>query len=198
MIWYRRKRLYVLLLAVLLLVLYADRSWMGRWMYPLGFEDSIVEYSAMYHVDPYLIASIIRVESNFRPDKLSAKGAIGLMQLMPPTAQWIMEQEGNRQSDIDRLHEPEINIKYGAWYVRSLQQQFVAPHTSSEDAVARIAAAYNAGPGNVARWLQDSLWDGSLSGADGVPFGETKHYIHRVYYYYQKYSQIYPNWPVGK
>lgn len=195
MIWYRRKRFYLLLLAVLLLVLYLDRSWLGKWMYPLGFEDAIVKYSATYETDPYLIASIIRAESNFHPDKLSAKGAVGLMQLMPATAQWIIEREGNDLSDMDRLYEPEINIKYGTWYVRSLQQQFVASRTSGEDAVALVAAAYNAGPGNVSRWLQDDVWDGSLSETNRIPFGETRHYIHRVFYYYQKYSQIYPGLP---
>jgi soluble lytic murein transglycosylase len=192
-VWYRKKRLYAVLLLLLLLILYFDRALLGKWMYPIRYEETIVEQSRNYDVDPYLVASIIRVESNFRPDKLSPKGAIGLMQLMPPTAEWIAKQEGDEPADRARLQDAERNIRYGAWYVRSLQRQFAADVALPEDRIARIAAAYNAGPGNVERWLAEGDWDGTLASADAIPFGETRHYVHRVYYYYMKYAQTYPD-----
>jgi len=191
--WYRRKRLYAVLLLSILLILYFDRALLGKWMYPIRFEATIVEQSQAYDVDPYLIASIIRVESNFRPDKISSKGAMGLMQLMPPTAEWIAKQEGEETGNLDRLLQPEPNIRYGAWYVRSLQQQFEGGGAAREDEIARIAAAYNAGPGNVERWLAEGDWNGTLAEADRIPFGETRHYVNRVYYYYLKYERTYPD-----
>ncbi len=191
--WYRKKRLYAVLLLLLLMILYFDRALLGKWMYPIRYEETILEQSQAFDVDPYLVASIIRVESNFRPDKLSPKGAIGLMQLMPPTAEWIAKQEGDEPADRARLQDAERNIRYGAWYVRSLQRQFASDVDAKEDRIARIAAAYNAGPGNVDRWLKEGDWDGTLASAHRIPFGETRHYVNRVYYYYLKYAQTYPD-----
>ncbi|MCI3923953.1 lytic transglycosylase domain-containing protein [Paenibacillus sp. TRM 82003] len=192
-VWMRKKRVYALLLLAVLLLLFFDRSLLGKLMYPIRYEETITEYAETYEVDPYLVASIIRVESNFHPDKLSPKGAIGLMQLMPPTAEWIVKQEGASLSDLDRLDEAAINIRYGTWYIRSLKQQFAKMDTPKEDEIARIAAAYNAGPGNVDRWLTEGRWSGMLASASTeIPFGETRHYVNRVHYYYQKYARTYP------
>lgn len=190
--WYRKKRIYAALLVVVLLVLYVDRAWLGRWMYPIRYEQTIVEQALAHGVDPYLMAAIIRVESNFRNDKVSSKGAVGLMQLMPQTAQWIIRETNGDPADIDMLDDPELNIRYGAWYIRSLKRQFVEADMSKEQEIALIAAAYNAGPGNVRKWLGENLWDGTLACANRIPFGETRHYIHRVHYYYVKFAQTYP------
>ncbi|HZG57725.1 lytic transglycosylase domain-containing protein [Paenibacillus sp.] len=190
--WYRRKRLYVCLLLAILLLLYFDRALLGKLMYPIRYETAIVEQANAHQVDPYLIAAIIRVESDFRPDKRSPKGAVGLMQLMPPTAEWIAKREGDGPDALARLTEAEQNIRYGTWYVRSLREQFATPGLAKEDEIARIAAAYNAGPGNVERWLSEVAWDGTLAAAGRIPFGETRHYVSRIYYYYLKYEQMYP------
>jgi len=190
--WYQRKRLYAALLIVLLLVLYLDREWLGRLMYPMMFAPTIVTETTRYDVDPYLATSIIRVESNFRADKLSPKGAVGLMQLMPPTAEWIIEQSGGDPSHLGRLNEPEVNIRYGVWYLRALREQFVEAGDDKETEIALIAAAYNAGPGNVDKWLKEGTWSGRFEDTAQIPFGETRHYVHRVYYYYHKYEQAYP------
>jgi len=188
---FRKKRVYALLLLLVLSVLYFDRGLLGKLMYPIRFETDIVKHAETYEVDPYLIASIIRVESNYRLDKRSPKGAIGLMQLMPPTAEWIAKQEGDEDA-LDRLDEADANIRFGAWYIRSLRLQFVPEGTAKSDEIARIAAAYNAGPGNVERWLTEGAWSGTFADLGQIPFGETRHYVHRVHYYYQKYAETYP------
>lgn len=190
--WFRKKRIFALLLLALLTLLYFDRAWLGKLMYPIHYESLITEYASTYDVDPYLVASIIRVESNFRPDKHSPKGAVGLMQLMPPTAEWIGEQKGASLSDLDRLEDATVNIRYGVWYIRSLRQQFVPPGATKEQEIALISAAYNAGPGNVERWLAQGAWSGELSSTSDIPYGETRHYVSRVHYYYLKYVQTYP------
>ena len=190
--WYRRKRVYLLLLLAVLLVLYLDQAFLGKWLYPIRYEADIMRNSREHGVDPYLIASIIRVESNFRANKRSKKGAIGLMQLMPQTAEWIAAQAKDDPSVLDRLDEAGVNIRYGTWYVGQLKRQLAGAGLPREDEIARIAAAYNAGPGNVGRWLEEGIWDGTLAGAGSIPFGETRHYVARVHYYYLKYEQTYP------
>jgi len=180
------------MLAAVLAVLYFDRAFIEKCLYPLRYESQILRHSREQGADPVLVVSIIRVESNFRADKRSPKGAIGLMQLMPQTAEWIARQEKDDLSVLDRLEEANVNIRYGAWYLGALRRQLAAPGLSREDEIARIAAAYNAGPGNVGRWLAEGVWDGTLSGIGGIPFGETRHYVARVHYYYQKYERIYP------
>ena len=190
--WYRRKRIYLLMLLAVLLVLYLDQAFIGKWLYPLRFEAEIVRHSREQGVDPILVAAIIRVESNFRTDKRSPKGAVGLMQIMPQTAEWIARQGKDDPSMPDRLEEASVNIRYGAWYLGSLRRQLSAPGLSREDEIARIAAAYNAGPGNVGRWLAEGTWDGTFAGLESIPFGETRHYVARVHYYYLKYERIYP------
>lgn len=192
-VWYRRKRVYLLMLLAILLVLYLDQAFLGKWLYPIRYEADIVRYSEAQGIDPYLVASIIRVESNFRTDKRSKKGAIGLMQLMPQTAEWIAKQEKDDPSMLENLEEAGVNIRYGTWYIGSLRRQLVEPDLPRDDEIARIAAAYNAGPGNVGRWLAEGIWDGTLAGSGSIPFGETRHYVARVHYYYLKYEKTYPD-----
>lgn len=190
--WYRKKRIYAVLLIFVLIALFSDKAWLGKLMYPIHYHAAIQEHASKRNIDPYLLAAIIRVESNFIPDKQSKKGAIGLMQLMPSTARWIVEEAGYGPSALDRLHDPEMNIEIGSWFIRSLHRQFIVKGAAKEREIALIAASYNAGPGNVAGWLETKQWDGNLNTVDQIPFGETRHYIHRVYYYYKKYAQIYP------
>jgi soluble lytic murein transglycosylase len=197
--WYRKKRIYAVLFICVMIILFLDANLLGRLMYPMKYESVITEKSLEHEVDPYLVTAIIKVESNFKPEKRSPKGAVGLMQLMPATAEWIADQSGYAASPKDRLYEPEVNIDIGARYVQTLGRQFIGEGEADKTReIALIAAAYNAGPGNVAKWLDSGRWDGSLDAADQVPFGETRHYIHRVYYYYTKYSQTYPNLDVKK
>jgi len=87
----RKKRVFALLFITFLLFLFANSNMLGKWMYPVRYQQHIDASSQTYGVDRFLIASIIRVESNFRPDRTSPKGAVGLMQIMPDTAEWIME-----------------------------------------------------------------------------------------------------------
>lgn len=190
--WYKKKRIYAILLLIVLLVLFLDQGWLGRHLYPLRYEADIRANAERHEMDPYLLAAIIRVESNFQPNKTSPKGAYGLMQLMPATAEWIVKQGGYPDTDLDRLDNPSVNISIGSWYVHSLYVQFVPLDASKQDEIALIAAAYNAGPGNVRRWLQENTWEGSFDTMSAIPFGETRHYIQRILYYYEKYEQYYP------
>ncbi|ANE48361.1 lytic transglycosylase [Paenibacillus swuensis] len=166
-------------------ILFAGTSWLDRWVYPIHYREDIIVSSQNYKVDPYLIAAIIRVESNYKTDTKSSKGAVGIMQIMPDTANWIIQKADYSKYTIHELdNRADVNIEVGAWYIRSLYDQF------DYNKIA-VIAAYNAGPGNVKKWLKSGNWDGSLEQLDAVPFGETRHYVQRVVYYYNKYKKIY-------
>lgn len=180
----RRKRWFALALLAFVLILFYRSNWLGRLMYPIHYKQEIEASAAKYGVDPLLVAAIIRVETNFRPDQKSKKGAIGIMQVMPDTAEWIFGKEGFQIYSLPDLQHPETNIKVGTKYLGLLHQQF------KNDPIL-VIAAYNAGPGNVTKWLQNDVWDGKLETIQNIPFWETRNYVNRVVYYYKKYEKIY-------
>ncbi|MBD2863833.1 MULTISPECIES: lytic transglycosylase domain-containing protein [Paenibacillus] len=180
----RKKRVFAILFILFLVLLFYNSDWLGKLLYPIRYEKDITISAQNYEVDPFLIAAIIRVETNYNPEKISKKGAIGLMQLMPDTAEWIVKKAGYAEETSKLLHRADVNIEVGAWYLNSLYNQF------GSNKIATLAA-YNAGPGNARKWLDNGTWDGTLKNVDQIPFGETRHYIQRVLYYYDKYVDLY-------
>lgn len=135
-------------------------------------------------IDPFLIAAVIRTESKFGETNVSHAGAIGLMQLMPDTAEWIAAKSGVPYSSPKDLAQPQINIRLGSWYLAYLQQRY-------NGNLAAVIAAYNAGPNRVDQWLKTGVWNGTFEDSGKIPVGETRHFVGRVFYNYQKYSEIY-------
>lgn len=181
----RRRLLFVIIVAIIA-VLFIQSTWISERLYPVKYKGIIMEKSNKYEVDPHLIAAVIRVESNFKPSSESPKGAVGLMQLMPTTAEWIVERAAMDAVSDDKLKlDPELNIELGTWYLKHLLERFEG------DMIISIAA-YNAGPGNVSKWLSEQTWDGQYESADQIPFGETRNYVQKVVYYYNKYKELYP------
>ncbi|NOU98109.1 transglycosylase SLT domain-containing protein [Paenibacillus sp. LMG 31456] len=182
--FWRRKRVFALFLIAFIIFMFLSSSMVGRILYPIQYKDEILLNGNKYGLDPFLIAAIIRVESNFQVDIESKKGAFGLMQLMPDTSDWIVEMGRFSTSHKENLHNPTVSIQLGSWYLSWLHKQYKG------NTVAAIAG-YNAGQGNVNRWMQNQEWDGTLEKVDSIPFGETRHYIQRVLYYYNKYHKLY-------
>ncbi len=174
----------VFLLLILLLFIYFVNplNILWRYLYPLKHEQIIWDYSEKYDLDPYLVLSIIKIESKFDNQAVSRKGALGLMQLMPETAYWIAETKGFTLEDKD-LTDPTKNIALGTWYLDHLIKSF--------DSEIVAVAAYNAGRGNVQKWLDNGLWDGTLKNASQIPFKETREYVLKVILARQKYHEIY-------
>jgi len=106
---------------------------------------------------------VIYQESKFDAHARSSSGAIGLMQLLPDTARGIAARTGGKTFVVDDLLNPEINVRYGAWYLRHLLDRY------GDEATA--LAAYNAGQTNVDRWRREG---------GGIEFAETRHYVKRV------------------
>lgn len=158
--------LVVLLAALAGFVLYVDRTspvWYERIRYPLRYSEYVRVHADEHGLDPALVAAVIYQESKFRSSVVSSSGAIGLMQLTPATARGIAIRTGGSAFRTQDLYNPEINIRYGAWYLDNLFKKY-----GSESLV---LAAYNAGQGNVDRWR---------SHGEGIQFPETRAYVKRV------------------
>jgi soluble lytic murein transglycosylase len=179
-----RKRIALLLLVLIGLLLFAGSNWLGRLFYPLPYGDIVAREAAVYHLDPLLVAAIIKAESNFRSDAVSIKGARGLMQIMPDTGQWIASQIGVDNYRVEMLTQPAINIKFGCWYIANLYKEF------NGDQVI-VLAAYNGGRGNVRQWIAAKRWPGTQASLEQIPYGETKDYVARVLINHKRYRNLY-------
>ena len=133
-----------------------------RVLYPMRYAGILIECAEKYKLEPAFVASVIRAESRFKPNAVSPKGAIGLMQIMPATGAWIAEQIGDDSFATEDLYDPQLNVEFGTWYLASLLARFSEAHVALQ--------AYNAGPSNAERWLI----------GEGEPFPETAAYVDRV------------------
>lgn len=172
----------IVVIVVGLLALYNNISWFMRYLYPLKYQEYIVKYARQYKADPYMVAAIIKVESNFLPEAVSRKGAIGLMQLMPDTARWAAEKMGMKDIDDEKLMIPETNIKIGTWYLSNLLEEFNGDITLA-------LAAYNGGRGNVSEWLKSKKFRQEKQ--DMIPFAETKSFVMKVKRAHKWYRRLY-------
>ncbi len=152
--------------------------------YPLPHQDLVFSTAREYKVDPYLVFAIIRAESKYQTAAQSSRGARGLMQIMPETAAWIAGQMGVTDFKTDDLHNPEINIRFGCWYIDSLQNEY-------PDNLPLTIAAYNAGRGKVQQWVAEGVWNGDPKNLGGIPFPETRQYVKNVLKNYEAYRAIY-------
>jgi soluble lytic murein transglycosylase len=163
------KRLVVVLIgvavlgAVALAVTKHQPDFVQRIRYPLRYETIVRAHSKNYDLDPSLLAAVIYTESHFNARARSAAGAMGLMQLLPDTARGIALRTGGHAFVVDDLYSPEINIRYGAWYLRNLLDRYGDERTA--------LAAYHAGPGNVDSWRKQGV---------GIQFPETRSYVAKV------------------
>ena len=153
--------------------------WHG--LFPFPYKKEILHYAKREKINPLLAISVMRKESTFDPEIDSHVGALGLMQIVPPTAEWVAEQ-----IDLEdySLIEPKDNIKIGTWYLAHNHHRY-------EDNSLLAIASYNAGTGNVNKWLD--RYD--INDADGfveqIPFEETKDYVEGVFGNYWNYLRLY-------
>jgi soluble lytic murein transglycosylase len=139
-------------------------SWYARLRYPLEYEHIVRGHARQYDLDAALLAAVIYRESKFDPDARSSSGAIGLMQLLPDTAQGIAQLTGGSRFVVEDLYDPEINVRYGSFYLRRLLRKY--------DDVRLALAAYNAGQANVDGWI--------AAGEEEIPFPETREFVDNV------------------
>jgi peptidoglycan lytic transglycosylase len=169
-------------LAILtLLFLRGPASWQ-RMYYPLKYREFIGASAKRHQVNPYLVAAIINAESSWDPKVESAQGAVGLMQVLPSTAEQLARWEkvdAKRYPPSD-LSDPQVNIEYGTAYFRYLVERYHEIETA--------LAAYNAGLRHVDEWAAAG---GNIR--DAIAFPETKHYVLRVVRGRDRYAALYPD-----
>ncbi len=162
------------LVAVGAWVLTTEPDWYQRARYPLRYETIVRAHARNYDLPPALLAAVIYTESKFDADARSDAGAVGLMQLLPDTARGIATRTGGDGFVESDLLDPEINVRYGSWYLRHLLDRYHDVPTA--------LAAYHAGQGNVDDWLRDG---------GGIRFPETRHYVEKVLDARQVYADVY-------
>jgi soluble lytic murein transglycosylase len=141
----------------------ASPPWYERLRYPLAYSAIIRGHARNYDLEPALLAAVIYQESKFETEARSEAGALGLMQLQPETARGIAVRTGGTRFRVEDLFDPEINVRYGSWYLRNLLDKY--------DDERLALAAYNAGQTQVDRWRAEG---------SGIAFAETRHYVERV------------------
>jgi soluble lytic murein transglycosylase len=151
-----------------------EPRWYERMRYPLRYEELVVGHAENYGLEPQLVAAVIYQESKFDADAVSSSGAVGLMQLLPSTGQGIADRTGGKSWTPADLRDPELNIRYGSWYLRHLLDKY------GEERLA--LAAYNAGQANVDRWRAEG---------GEIRFAETRAYVDRVQELKHTYADAY-------
>jgi soluble lytic murein transglycosylase len=151
-----------------------EPGWYLRARYPLEYEQVIRGHARSRDLDPALLAAVVYSESRFDPNAESGAGAVGLMQLLPDTAKGIAVRTGGTRFVVADLRDPEINVRYGSWYLDHLLARY------GEEELA--LAAYHAGQGNVDHWRAEGL---------GIAFPETRAYVDEVERVKRVYARAY-------
>jgi len=147
------------------------------------YKEYVELYSEKYNLDKNLVYAVIKSESNFNENAVSKKGAAGLMQITENTARWAVNEIGIENFETSMIFSPEINIEIGCWYLNWLIKNFGDIET--------VIAAYNAGNGNVSKWLSDKEYSKDGVKISSIPYSETKSYVKKVKIYYALYKIIY-------
>lgn len=173
----------IIVLVVLLTMLVSILGVLKIDIYPDKYNSYVLEYSKEYNLNPNFVRAIIKAESSYNHLAQSNMGAKGLMQITDSTGAWIAENLNIDDFNSNMLYNPQINIKFGCWYLNFLFKEF-------DDNNEAVIASYNAGQGNVKKWIDDGhmMINGKFK---NVPFTETNNYIKRVTKYEKAYNFLY-------
>jgi soluble lytic murein transglycosylase len=150
-------------------------------LYPVKYSEIIGENAEKYGIEKVFLYSLIKAESNFDERAVSRKGARGLMQITESTAAWAAAKMGMSDFNAEMLSDPRVNVEIGCWYISYLSGKF--------DDISLVIAAYNAGDGNVNKWLANDDYSDDGQTLKHIPYPETRNYVKKVI----KYMYIYKN-----
>ena len=168
------------LLLILAGIFFLSNLYLKKVVYPLHYKQQVFKYANVYDLDRALVFAIIKNESDFDKNAVSNAGAVGLMQITNFTANYIAKQLGEQDFD---LINPETNIRFGCFYMRYLLNKFEYLETA--------LVAYNAGEGNVSKWLKDTNYSDNGKTLKTVPFKESREYIVKIKENVKKYNKLY-------
>lgn len=155
-------------------------------LFPRPYWPELKKFSEKNGLDPYLVASLIRQESEFNPLAVSRANAVGLMQLLPKTGKVVAHQEGVKHYSASELYTPAMNLQLGTRYFRGMVDKFGG---SFEHAL----AAYNAGSDRVEDWMGQGPYRDSPEFVESIPFTETREYVQAIIRNANVYRQLYGN-----
>lgn len=184
----RRALAVILIIAISLCIGFAaDLLWthVDHTTHPREYQEFVTKYSVEYNIPEYIIFAVIKTESDFDAMARSSAGAMGLMQMMPSTFEWLTGEEHlNEGLPVEALFDPEVSIRYGTYYLRYLHTKFNCIWDTA-------IAAYNGGEGNVAKWLADPECSDGEGNLTYIPFDETRSYVSKVNSAAEMYQKLY-------
>ena len=155
-------------------------------LHPTDYSEMVAAASEEFDIPQYIIYATIKVESNFDPNAVSSVGAIGLMQMMPSTFEWLTGEEHlNENLSTKMLDDPEVSIRYGTYYLSYLYKKFDYNWDNT-------FAAYNGGEGNVAKWLKSPEYSDLKGNLTSIPYKETANYVKKINKELNTYKALYP------
>ena len=176
--------IFLLLYFILFKILEIDKIILKK-IYPLKYSQYVEKYAEEYNIDKYLVYAIIKAESNFKENAKSTSNAVGLMQIMEATAIETANKMNLNITELD-LFNPELNIRLGLEYFTNLLDKY-------NDNYNLAIIAYNAGIGNVDKWIKDGTIKSDGTDLENVPFKETNNYVRKILRDYEIYKELYEN-----
>jgi len=179
------KKIFTILItmSLILVILLGGTVFVMKQIYPKNYEEVVKKYAKEYGIDEFIIYALIKAESNFKTDAVSNKGAVGLMQVIEPTAEEIANSLNYDEFEVEYLKEPEINIQFGTKYFSDLFNYY--------NNYLLAIAAYNAGIGNVEKWIEEGIIKEDGSDIENIPFKETNMYVRKIIRDYEIYKKLY-------
>ena len=174
----------ILLILIVLFRIVKVQDVLLKLVYPKKYSEYVDKYAEQYNVDENLVYSVIKVESNFDVNVTSNKNAKGLMQLLDSTAQELAQEENMEYNENTSLYNPEINIMLGTKYLSKLLDKY-------NNNIYMAVIAYNAGIGNVDKWISNNIISEDGSDIENVPYKETNSYVRKIIRDYNIYKKIY-------
>ena len=178
------RNLILILVIVILVALFCAepiKQQITKSVYKKEYSEYVTKYAEQYGVEENLIYALIKAESNFNPDAVSHQNAKGLMQLMQSTAEDLAKRS-KVNLDNENILEPEVNIQLGTFYIASLLKKY--------ECVEIALAAYNAGSGNVDKWISSGTIKADGSDIENIPYKETNTYVRKIMRDYEVYNQL--------
>lgn len=183
----KKTKILIVISLIILIILFGIlkiQNFILKKIYKTNYSEYVYKYSGENNIDPLLTFAIIKAESNFNRNIKSKSGAIGLMQLMESTALEEAEEVNQEIVVTESLYNPEINIKIGTKYYAKLIKKY-------NNNMLLALAAYNAGIGNVDKWIQEGIIKEDGSDIENIPFKETNNYVRKIVRDYKIYKQLY-------
>lgn len=169
---------------IFILAILKPQNMILKKIYRLEYSNYVYQYAEENNLDPFLVFAIIKAESNFKRNIESSSGAIGLMQLMESTAIEMANEIGEEIVVKEALYNPEMNIKIGTNYFA-----YLLKHYKGNEQLA--LTAYNAGMGNVDRWIKEKIIKEDGSDLENIPYKETNNYVRKIVRDYKIYQNLY-------